>query len=106
MAACRNKHVTLLKRRSRGITARRYQAALYFEVYLDFALPAGDSGVYTAWTGILDQRLITRLEGVRPVFKKFGGQGDTITTGLLKECKGLAACVRELHRIRHTLMPS
>ena len=55
----------------------------------------------TAWTGILDQRLITRLEGVRPVF---GGQGDTITTGLLKECKGLAACMRELHRIRHKLM--
>ena len=60
-----------------------------------------ESGAYTAWTGILDQRLITRLEEVRPVF---GGQGDSITTGLLKECKGLAACVRELHRIRHKLM--
>ena len=102
MAACRDKHEALLKRRSSDITARRYQAAPYFEVYLDFALQAGvDSGAYTAWTGILDQRLITRLEGVQPVF---GGQGDTITTGLLKECKGLAACVRELHRIRHKLM--
>ena len=102
MAACRDKHVALLKRRSRDITARRYQAAPYFEVYLDFALQAGvDSGAYTAWTGILDQRLITRLEEVRPVF---GGQGDTITTSLLKECKGLAACVRELHRKRHKLM--
>ena len=60
-----------------------------------------DSGAYTAWTGILDQRLITRLEEVWPVF---GGQGDTITTGLLRECKGLAACVRELQRIRHKLM--
>ena len=60
-----------------------------------------DSGAYTAWTGILDQRLIARLEGVQPVF---GGQGDTITTGLFKKCKGLAACVRELHRIRHKLM--
>ena len=51
--------------------------------------------------GILDQRLINRLEGIRPVF---GGQGDTITTGLLMECEGLAACIRKPHRIRHKLM--
>ena len=44
---------------------------------------------------------MTRLERVQPVF---GGQGETITTRLLKECKGLAVCVRELHRIRHKLM--
>ena len=44
---------------------------------------------------------MTRLERVQPVF---GGQGETLTTRLLKECKGLAVCVRELHRIRHKLM--
>ena len=45
MAACRDKHVALLKRHSSDITARRYQAAPYFEVYLDFAPQAGvDSG--------------------------------------------------------------
>ena len=89
VAACRDKHVALLKRRLRDITARRYKAVPYFEVYLDFALQAGaELGAYTAWTGISDQRLITQLEGLQPVF---GGQGDTITTGLLKERKGLAA---------------
>ena len=33
MASCRDKHIALLKRRSSDITARRYQAAPYFEVY-------------------------------------------------------------------------
>ena len=56
MTACRGKHVALLKRRSSDIAARQYQAAPYFEVYLDFALQAGvETGAYTAWTGILDQ---------------------------------------------------
>ena len=69
IVACRDKHVALLKRRSRDITARRYQAAPYFEAYLDFALQVGEeSSAYTAWTGILDQCLITELEEFRPVF--------------------------------------
>lgn len=47
MLACRNKRVALLKRRSRDITARRYKAAPYFKVYLDFAFrPCEDSGAY------------------------------------------------------------
>lgn len=43
------------------------------------------------------------LEQVRPAF---GGQRDTITTALLKECREVADCVRELHRTRHKLMQS
>lgn len=83
MVACRDKHVPLLKRRARDITARQYQAAPYFEGYLDFALQDGEeSGAYTTWTGILNQRRIDELEEVRPVF---GSQGGTLTTALLKE---------------------
>lgn len=32
-----------------------------------------------------------------------GGQGDTITTALLKECRGLADCVREFHRLMQAM---
>lgn len=102
MLPCRDKHVALLKRRSRDITGYStsiWQAAPYFEVYLDFAFrPGKDSGAYKAWTRILDPRLIEELEGV--IF----GEDDTITTALLKECRGLAECAQELHRIRRKLM--
>ena len=30
--------------------------------------------------------------------------GGILMTALIKECRGLAACVRELHRTRHKLM--
>lgn len=61
--------MTLLKRCARDITARRYQAAPYFEVYLDFAFGLWEeSGSYMAWAGILDSRLVEELEEVRPIF--------------------------------------
>ena len=68
MLACRTKHVQLLKRRSSDIAARSIPIAPYIKVYLDFALQAGeDSGAFTAWTGILDPRLIYKLEKVEEV---------------------------------------
>ena len=43
--------------------------APYFKVYLDFALQEGeDSGAFTAWTGILDNRLIFKLKTVKEVY--------------------------------------
>ena len=30
--------------------------------------------------------------------------GNVVITALITECRGLAACVRELHRTRHKLM--
>ena len=40
-------------------------AAPYFKVYLDFALMVGEeSDAYTAWPGILDDKLIVKLEAV------------------------------------------
>ena len=103
MIACKDKHVALLKRRSRDISAKRYQAAPY-DVYLDFTLRASEeSGAYMSWTGIFDLRLLEQLEELRPVF---GGQRDTITTALVKESRELPVvdCIRELHRIQHRLM--
>ena len=102
MLACRDKYVALLKRRSRDITARRYQAAPYFNVYLDVAFrPGGTRALTSAWTGILDPRLVETLEVVRPAWPPEGG---TTTTAYLKECRGPADCVRENLRIRHRLM--
>ena len=84
-------------------------AAPYFEAYVDFALQDGEeSGAYffvvrfcLIGIGCLDQRLMDELEQVRPAF---GGRCDTITTALLKEYRGVADCVRELHRTRPKLM--
>ena len=102
MLACWTKHVLLLKRRSNDMTARSIPIAPYFKAYLDFALQAGeDGGALTAWTGILDPRLISKLEKVEEVHAVGGG---VLMTTLIKECRGLAACVRELHRTRYKLM--
>ena len=30
--------------------------------------------------------------------------GSVVITALIKECRGLAACIRKLHRTRHKLM--
>ena len=47
--------------------------APYYKVYLDFALQEGeDSGAFTAWTGILDNRLILKLETVKEVCAVWG----------------------------------
>ena len=82
------------------MSARRVPIAPYFKV--DFALQEGeDSGAFIAWTDILDQRLIAKLETVEKVHAV--GEGVVITA-LIKECRGLAACIRELHRTRHKLM--
>ena len=102
MLACRTKHVQLLKRRSSDMTTRSIPTAPYFQVYLDFALQAGEAvGAFTSWTGILDPRLISKLETVEEVHAVGGG---VLMTALIKECRSLAACVRELHRTRHKLM--
>ena len=42
--------------------------APYFKVYLDLALQEGeDNGAFTAWTDILDNRLIFKLETVEEI---------------------------------------
>ena len=70
--------------------------ASYFKVYLDFALMTSEeSGAYTVWTGILDNRLIAKQETMEEVHAV---SGDIIITALLKECRGLDKCVRELRR--------
>ena len=70
MLACRDKHVALLKRRLRDITASRYQAAPYFEVHLDFRRrvafgPGEESGAYS---DILDPCQVEALEMAQPIF--------------------------------------
>ena len=80
----------LLRRRSSNVSARRVPIAPYFKV--DFALQEGeDSGAFTVWTDILDQRLIAKLETVEKVHAVEEG---VVITALIKECRGLAACIR------------
>ena len=78
MAACRDKHVALLKRRSRDITARQPRTLRH-----TWTLP---SRSVRNQVRILDQCLINCRAGGVPI--SLWGQGDTITSGLLKECKG------------------
>ena len=55
-------------------------------------------GAYTTWTGILNNRLISKLETVDQIH---GVGGGDIITALIKECRGPAACVLELFCDRH-----
>ena len=64
--ACRTKRVQLLRRRSSDRSERAHRSLLKF--YLDFALQVDEaSGAFTAWTGILDNRQITKLKTVEDV---------------------------------------
>jgi hypothetical protein len=102
MVACRRRHIALLWAKSNLMTSRRWGVAPYFAIYLTFALTTGEAlGSHTAWTGILDPRLLEELEVAATVHS---GRGEVIERGLIKECRGLAEGTRELHRIRHRVM--
>ena len=60
-----------------------------------------ESGAYMVWTGILDNILIAKQETMEDVHAV---SGDVRITALLKECRGLDNCVRNLRRTRHNLI--
>ena len=62
---CRNKYQTVNESSTcpKIIYDKHLHGSPYFKVYRDFALTVGEeSDAYTAWPGILDDKLIVKLE--------------------------------------------